>query len=254
MNGDDVGRMLAGTLALLLPAGRPGHARGEDLQAVLKDLSLGSGGKTPVVKEFDPAWVRSLTRRGAPQVYTRHNSAGFDYIGMPVGGICSGQLYLGGDGKLWYWDLFNTKSQRDVRGLGAYARPYRRSQPDRRACNDVRQGFAVRIAAGDRTQTRTLDREGFRAAFTSAAGWGTFSQKRRQHSQSERIEVKWGRLRLRSLAFDLPAGATAGTVSASCAGRKLRADFRMEGSRVRITLRKAAIAEAGQALEIEIGT
>ena len=64
--------------------------------------------RTPVVKEFDAAWVRTLTRRGEPLVYTRANSEDFKYLGMPVGGLCAGQLYLGGDGKLWFWDIFNT--------------------------------------------------------------------------------------------------------------------------------------------------
>jgi hypothetical protein len=78
-----------------------------DPEDLIAHLTAGSD-RTPVVKEFDAAWVRTLTRRGESLVYTRANSEDFKYIGMPVGGLCAGQLYLGGDGKLWFWDIFNT--------------------------------------------------------------------------------------------------------------------------------------------------
>ena len=113
----------------------------EDVRmAALSDRSA----KTPVVKQFDANWVRTLGRPGEPIVYTRAASADFEYIGMPIGGIGAGQLYLGGDGALWCWDIFNTKTMRDVRGVPTHARPYRRSEPDRRAHHQINQGFAIR--------------------------------------------------------------------------------------------------------------
>ncbi len=102
----------------------------------------------PPDKKLDPEWVRSLFTRGEPTV---HQGAALDLIGMPIGGLCAGQLYLGGDGKLWHWDVFN-------RTIGTneahYADPLRPKSP-------LDQGFAVRIRREGRTEVKTLDRRGF---------------------------------------------------------------------------------------------
>ena len=58
----------------------------------------------PVNKKLDSSWIYSLTERGNPEVCT---GAKLRYIGMPIGGLFSGQLYIGGWGQLWNWDIFN---------------------------------------------------------------------------------------------------------------------------------------------------
>jgi uncharacterized protein (DUF608 family) len=102
----------------------------------------------PADKKLDPAWVKSLTARGQRTVY---RGAELEKIGMPVGGICAGQLYLGGDGKLWHWDVFNRQIGT---GDGNYAHPPQPASP-------LTQGFGLRVSAGGTTDFRTLDRKGF---------------------------------------------------------------------------------------------
>ena len=105
-------------------------------------------GLVPIDKHLDPAWLRSLTDRGRRAVYRGDD---LKKIGMPVGGACAGQLYLGGDGKLWRWDIFN---QHRPTGDAHYAHP---PDPD----HLLDQGFALRVTAAGKSQIRTLDQKGF---------------------------------------------------------------------------------------------
>jgi uncharacterized protein (DUF608 family) len=75
---------------------------------------------------------------------------------MPVGGICCGQLYLGGDGKLWHWDIFNTPQESRFCDSGGpnYAKPPKPSSP-------ISQGFAIRVKTKKGLETRALDNTGF---------------------------------------------------------------------------------------------
>ncbi len=104
----------------------------------------------PSDKKLHPDWVKSLFARGARTIY---RGGDLKYIGMPIGGIGAGQLYLGGDGKLWHWDLFN-RHQDTGSGGPHYANPPAPQSP-------LEQGFALQITAGGTMHTRTLDAAGF---------------------------------------------------------------------------------------------
>jgi len=133
------------------------------VQASLKRLLVDSAGKTPTIKEFNPGDVRALVERGEPIVYTSANSSNFDYIGMPVAGIGAGQLYLGGDGKLWHWDIFNTRIRPrfTVEQGAAYKNPPKQNDANDLGQYVLDQGFALRVCAAGKSEVRTLDRRGF---------------------------------------------------------------------------------------------
>ncbi|MCP5522008.1 MAG: hypothetical protein H7A46_10725 [Verrucomicrobiales bacterium] len=116
----------------------------------------------PVDKQLDPAWVRSLFAKGEPEWFA---GSDLETIGMPVGGICAGQVYLTGDGRLAYWDIFN---QNNNTGYGAVnwkegRSPYEKVESFKLVYDaEVRQGFAVQVRQADgSTAARTLDRPGF---------------------------------------------------------------------------------------------
>jgi non-lysosomal glucosylceramidase len=140
-------------------------AAAESPAAVAERLNREAGTGVPTVKHLDPAWIAHLADRGSPRTYTRENSADFAYIGMPVGGIGAGQVYLGGDGKLWWWDIFNSripKGDFPVEQGAAYMKPPRETDSQDTRPTRIEQGFGLRVTVGDRSWLRRLDRTGFK--------------------------------------------------------------------------------------------
>ncbi|MFY0626955.1 MAG: hypothetical protein JXR07_11705 [Reichenbachiella sp.] len=129
---------------------------------ILEELNLNPRGKTEVVKKFPKDFPQTLILRGDPLVYNSENSNNFEYIGMPVGGIGAGQLYLGGDGQLWFWDIFIQNSRYlDMKGEEAYMEPYERSKPNEDGAVMIEQGFSVSVKSSGIEITKRLNRDGF---------------------------------------------------------------------------------------------
>ncbi len=103
----------------------------------------------PRDKKLRPEWVKSLFERGERTVY---RGSDLDHIGMPIGGLCAGQVYLSGDGRLMHWDIFN---QHIGTGAEHYAKPMAMNQP-------FMQDFHIRVTSGTRSRVRRLCRDDWR--------------------------------------------------------------------------------------------
>ena len=126
----------------------------------------------PADKGLDPVWIRSLYERGKPGTYLKSLNE-LRYIGMPAGGLHAGTLYMGGDGRLWLWGIYND----DREGVDPKEALWNdgtkeRKIPPRDGANYVdppmaankrvlEQGFAVRITHKGRTYIRQLREEDF---------------------------------------------------------------------------------------------
>ena len=85
----------------------PGWTRQAAVHAAAGEYPLHN---IPANKNIDPAWIKSLYNRGLASTYLKSKNE-LQYIGMPAGGLHSGTVYLGGDGRLWLWGIFNDERE-----------------------------------------------------------------------------------------------------------------------------------------------
>jgi len=103
----------------------------------------------PADKKLSEAWIRSLFERGQPEWFAGEELA---HIGLATGGLCCGHVYLGGDGRLWHWDIFN---QQIRTGSEHYQNPMQVQSPVNLEC-------AICTNVGGDEETRPLDTQEFR--------------------------------------------------------------------------------------------
>ena len=97
-----------------------------------------------------------------------------------------------------------------------------------------------------------LTPENFKAPFTAAEGWGSYSQKTEGASWKAELEVKYGRLRVKTVALAL-VGKAPSSVKVKAGGKRVESRLEVKDGKVVIALLADAVIGTGQKLEIVAG-
>ncbi len=95
-------------------------------------------------------------------------------------------------------------------------------------------GFAPQLTPGN-----------FKAAFTAAGGWGTFSQKSESGSLSAEVAVKWGVVKLKTLGLALPNGVKP---KATLRGKSIACRVERMGDKTQVVFTSEVTIGAGDVL------
>jgi hypothetical protein len=96
-----------------------------------------------------------------------------------------------------------------------------------------------------------LTPENFKCAFTSAEGWGSYAQKIESGKLKAEISLRWGKMKLKTIALEFPDAATR-AVTVALAGKHLPAQLDRRDSRVVISLPAAVEIHSGQSLVVAL--
>ncbi|MCH7558985.1 MAG: hypothetical protein IIB56_16250, partial [Planctomycetes bacterium] len=71
-------------------------------------------------------------------------------------------------------------------------------------------------------------------------------------TQREQIELRWGRLSLKSLTFAVPDNFRSVKVTIATAGKPVKNDYTLKDGRIEITLKKKLVLSENQKLDVTI--
>ena len=95
-----------------------------------------------------------------------------------------------------------------------------------------------------------LTPEHFKAAFTVADGWGTYQQAAEPAAFKAQISLKWGQVRLQTLAVVPGENYTPTQASVTIGDQTLPATMKFQKGRAEVTLGSPLELHAGESLEI----
>jgi len=97
-----------------------------------------------------------------------------------------------------------------------------------------------------------LTPEDFKAAFTAAEGWGSYSQKISGGEFKAELVVKYGQVPLRTMSLVPPGGKGSRKVSAMADGKPLTVSATEKDGSAEVIFSKDLILKAGQRLEVSL--
>jgi hypothetical protein len=104
-----------------------------------------------------------------------------------------------------------------------------------------RIGFDPRISPGD-----------FRAPFTTAEGWGTYSQQQSGDGMQAELAIRHGHLNLRTVVLRMQGGGTSTAATVLLDGKPVSCSVGREEGRIVIQLDRDVVLAEGRTLSISI--
>jgi uncharacterized protein (DUF608 family) len=92
----------------------------------------------------------------------------------------------------------------------------------------------------------------FKAPFTAAEGWGSYTQKQSDGKMECTLEPKYGQVQLNSFSVEAPTGKKLKTAKVQAGGQIIPAKMTQKGTTVLITLPSRIIVKSGEKLNMDL--